>query len=450
MTADLPTTGLPSADLLTVAPLDLVSARTPGGQLLTAVHVPGARSVEIRLSVAMPRLDDSDSAHAEVLGRCLLAAPGTARRVGLLGGQVSAGADPRRLTVAASCIVDGWSTTLGLLVGALADPRATPDAVRLASGATARAAMRALASPGMVARGALHGMLWGDRAPSRFDVPSPAALGGVSAASVTAFAQRRLAGAHVSVVVGGPSLPRVAWETAASALGTWSTSATRAEPADLPPPGAPGTTVVEGAAPGRAALRLMLRSPGREHPGYPAARLTAAVLAGGPASRLSRSLRDELGLVYGVNHSTETVAREVFDVVDLELRERDVDTAREALADALRPPPTDDEVRRVRRRVLGSQLVGRSSLAATVGSVADLVADGLGPTWLDDHAAAVAALPAGAVQADAAARLEPDAGWCAVVTPTRPRRPDAPPAPPAPPSRPRTRPDSTTSTGGPA
>ncbi|ACZ23203.1 predicted Zn-dependent peptidase [Sanguibacter keddieii DSM 10542] len=448
-----------SADLLTVAPLDLVSERAPGGQLLTAVHVPGAQTVEIRVSVELPRADDTDSAHAEVLGRCLLSAHGTARRAGLLGAEVSAGADPRRLTVAASSSVEAWRTTLALLVEALAEPRATPDAVRLASGATARAALRALSSPGMLARSALHDLLWGDRAPSRFDVPTPAALGQVSAGSVTDYARRHLAGAHVSVVVGAPLVPHAAWEAAAGVLGDWSTTATRAETADLPPPGPPGSTVVEGAAPGRAGLRLMLRSPGRDHPGYAAARLSAAVLGGGPASRLSRSLRDELGVVYGVNHSTETVAREVFDVVDLELREPDVDAALGALAEAVRLPPSDGEVRRVRRRTLGAQLVARSSLAATVASVADLVADGLGPTWLDEHAEAVAAVPTEDVQADAAVRLPPDAGWRALVTPTgtaTPGPPDAPanvtsPGSASPPgSTAPTTPTSTTSTGGPA
>ena len=433
-------------DQLTVAPLDLVSEGAPGGQLLTAVHVPGARTVEVRVHLALPRGGDDDSAHAEVLGRCLLAARETARRAALLGAQVSAGADPRRLTVAASCTLDGWQATLALLVEALAEPRTTPDAVRLASGATARTALRGLASTGMIARTALHRLVWGDRAPSRFDVPTPAALGGVTVESVIAFAQQRLGATLVSVVVGGPLAPRDAWERAASALGVWSTSATRAEPADLPPPGPPGSTTVEGVLPGRAGLRMMVPSPGRDLPGYPAARLSAAVLAGGPASRLSRSLRDELGLVYGVNHSTETVGREVFDVVDLELRATDVAAALEAVTEALRAPPSDEEVRRVRRRSLGSQLVARSSLAATVGSVADLVADGLAPTWLDEHALALAAVPTEAVQADAVARLRHDAGWRALVTPAG----DSPPGAPPPHSSPAATPAPTTSTGGPA
>lgn len=439
-------------DQLTVAPLDLVSERAPGGQLLTAVHVPGARTVELRVHLALPRGGDDDSAHAEVLGRCVLATPDTARRAALLGAQVSAGADPRRLTVAASCTLDGWRATLAVLVEALAEPRTTPDAVRLASGATARTALRGLASTGMIARTALHRLVWGDRAPSRFDVPSPAALGGVSAESLTAFARERLGATLVSVVVGGPLVPRATWESAAGALGAWSTSATRAEPADLPPPRPPGSTTVEGVLPGRAGLRLMAPSPGRDHPGYPAARLSAAVLAGGPASRLSRSLRDELGLVYGVNHSTETVAREVFDVVDLELRATDVAAALEAVTEALRAPPSHEEVRRVRRRSLGAQLVARSSLAATVGSVADLVADGLGPTWLDEHARALAAVPTEAVQADAAARLRPGAGWRALVTPAgdSPPRGAPPGAPPVRPSPAAATTASTTSTGGPA
>lgn len=435
-------------DLPTVAPLALVSQPAPGGQVLTAVHVPGARTVELRVVVSLPRRDDSDSAHAEVLGRCLLAAPETARRVGLLGAQVSAGADPRRLTVAASAPLDGWRTTLTLLVEALAGPQATADAVRLACGATARSALRALSSTGMVARAALHRMIWGDLAPSRFDVPTPAALGEVSAASVTAFAQDRLSSSAVSVVVGGPLAPRDTWEEAARALGAWTTVTNPAaaaglhpadlSSADLPPPGPPASTVVEGAVPGRAGLRLMVSSPGRQDPGYAAARLSAAVLAGGPASRVSRSLRDELGLVYGVNHSTETVGREVFDVVDLELREPDVDAALAALQSVVQQPPSHEEVRRVRRRALGNQLVARSSLAATVGSVADLVADGLGPTWLDQHAVAVAETATEAVQADAAARLRPDAGWRALVTPARPTPAAAPHA------------TTTTSTGGPA
>lgn len=399
-------------------PLAVVSARAPSGQLVTAVQVPGAQTVEIRVGVQLARRSDSDAAHAEVVGRCVAAHPALRRRLGLLGSDVSAGADHRRLTVAATATVEGWTETLTVLAQDLADPDPGADAVRLACGAAARGALRALASTGMQGRAALHHLIWSDHAPSRFDVPSAAALGAVAPGSLRDFARHRFGTALAAVVVGGPAPARETWERAAAALSSWTSAAVPDEVTVLPPQGPFASAVVDGAAPGRAGLRLMLPSPGRTSPGYAAARLAAAVAAGGPASRLHRRLRDEDGLVYSVNHSTETVARTVLDVVDLDLRSGDVEAAVAAVADTLRAPPDDAEVERVRRRVLGSLLVARTSLAATVGSLADLTSDGLDPGWTDRHAQAVADVPAAEVRADAAARLRTDRAWGALVTDT--------------------------------
>lgn len=401
---------------LTTRPLETVSGDAPGGQALTAVRVPGARTAEMRVVVALPRASDAEAAHADVLGHCLLAAPDVQERLGTLGTDASAGADPRRLTVAASATLEGWTGTLAALTAVLADPDPTPDAVGLACGATARGALLALMHPGHLARSAVHHLIWGHGAPSRFDVPSSAALGEVSAGSLRRFAHHRLGTAPAHVVVGGPDPAAETWDRAAAALTGWTTSATPPAVAPLPRRGPFARTLVGGGAPGRSRLRLAMPSPARHEPGYAAARLSAAVLAGGPASRLYRRLRDELGLVYSVNHATETVAGEVLDIVDVDLRTADVEEAVAALADALTAPPTEEEVERVRRRVLGSQLVARSSLAATVGALADLRAEGLDQAWSDRYTAALAHVPVVEVQADAVSRVRPERSWSALVT----------------------------------
>src|SRR5699024_9409999 len=93
----------------------LETGRTPGGQVLTAVRVPGARTAELRVVIPVARRSDPDAAHADVLGHALLTNPAVQHRFGLLGTDATAGADPQRLTVAASATLDGWVTTLSAL-----------------------------------------------------------------------------------------------------------------------------------------------------------------------------------------------------------------------------------------------------------------------------------------------------------------------------------------------
>lgn len=394
----------------------LVSDRTPGGQWLTAVRVPGARTVEMRVSLPLVRRSDGDAAHSEVLARCLLADPGAQRELGVLGTDAAAGASPGRLTVAAAATVDGWQPSLRILAGLLTTVAPTAPVLRLACGAAARGAMHAVASPALLGRAALHRLIWGSSRPSRFDVPSPEALGEVSQHSLERFARHRLATAPAHVVVCGPRPARETWHRTVEALAAWRLDHAQHQPVALPAAGAFGCTTTSGGPAGRALVRLMFPAPRRDDPGYATARLSAAVLAGGPASRLHRRLRDERGLVYSVSHATETVARDVFDVIEVELRDADVSAATDEITAALTDLPTEAEVARARRRVLGAQLVSRSSVAATAGSLADLTSEGLAPTWPNSHATDLAAATTDDVRSDANRRLRPGRGWGVLVT----------------------------------
>ncbi|WP_440066716.1 M16 family metallopeptidase [Streptosporangium sp. OZ121] len=162
----------------------------------------------------------------------------------------------------------------------------------------------------------------------------------------------------------------------------------------LPRPGAPQSRV-----------RLRAQAVTVEHPRYPALFLALNVLGGYLSSRLSRSLREDKGYVYGVTTFFDTHPGSALLAAEADTAAATTDAALEVLAAELRRmrthPPTEREIDSARAYALGSMATRLAPRAAFASALADMAAKGRDPLWLLDFPRRLAAVPPGEVVAAA-------------------------------------------------
>ncbi|WP_440102728.1 insulinase family protein [Streptosporangium sp. H16] len=131
----------------------------------------------------------------------------------------------------------------------------------------------------------------------------------------------------------------------------------------MPRPGAPQSRV-----------RLRAQAVTVEHPRYPALFLALNVLGGYLSSRLSRSLREDKGYVYGVTTFFDTHPGSALLAVEADTAAATTGAALEVLAAELRRmrthPPTEREIDSARAYALGSmatRLAPRAAFASAPG-----------------------------------------------------------------------------------
>ncbi|MGS2642413.1 insulinase family protein [Streptosporangium sp. LJ11] len=162
----------------------------------------------------------------------------------------------------------------------------------------------------------------------------------------------------------------------------------------LPRPGAPQSRV-----------RLRAQAVTVEHPRYPALFLALNVLGGYLSSRLSRSLREDKGYVYGVTTFFDTHPGSALLAIEADTAAATTGAALEVLAAELRRmrthPPTEREIDSARAYALGSMATRLAPRAAFASALADMAAKGRDPLWLLDFPRRLAAVPSGDVVAAA-------------------------------------------------
>nr|WP_281178464.1 insulinase family protein [Streptosporangium amethystogenes] len=169
----------------------------------------------------------------------------------------------------------------------------------------------------------------------------------------------------------------------------------------LPRPGAPQSRV-----------RLCAQAVTTEHERYPALFLTCDVLGGYLSSRLSRSLREDKGYVYGVTTFFDLRPGSGLLAIEADTAAGTTSAAMEALAAELRGmrtrPPTRQEIQAARAYALGSMATRLAPRAAFASSLADLAAKGMDPLWLLGFSHRLAAATPDAVVAVAEEFLAPE------------------------------------------
>lgn len=160
------------------------------------------------------------------------------------------------------------------------------------------------------------------------------------------------------------------------------------------------------AEPGTSAL-VTTMGPGlpTSHPEHPALHLANLVLGGSGAARLSKRVREELGLAYFVGSSLEDTGAGAWSGVDVTTAPgngtRVACEVTACMADLANHGPTEQEIEDARRFAAGFAEIGLSTRAETASAATGFVLRGLPPDWLHGYLARVNSVTAAEVTAAA-------------------------------------------------
>ncbi|MEU4540773.1 insulinase family protein [Streptosporangium sp. NPDC023825] len=219
----------------------------------------------------------------------------------------------------------------------------------------------------------------------------------VSEEDVGRWPERPLDPSGAVLVILGRDDPERLADAAGEALAGWPAPPRPAPPLPPPPP-IEGGRLALLPRPGAPQSRVRLRAQAVtvEHPRYPALFLALNVLGGYLSSRLSRSLREDKGYVYGVTTFFDTHPGSALLAVEADTAAATTGAALEVLAAELRRmrthPPTEREIDSARAYALGSMATRLAPRAAFASALADMAAKGRDPLWLLDFPRRLAAV----------------------------------------------------------
>ena len=253
----------------------------------------------------------------------------------------------------------------------------------------------ARAQPSMIAREALQRHRYGDHPYTR-ETPEAAIVETVTVDEVRAMHRSSVLPRGSVLVFVGDLAPAAAIDKISAALAGWTSDATASE---LPPlPDVTGGDILFVPRPGavQSQLRLSAQAIARTDERYPALQLANLVFGGFFSSRLVENIREDKGYTYHARSTLEFTPSGATLLID-------ADTASGVTAPALLEmryelgrlavvPPTAEEVETVRQYAIGSLLIATASQTGLASQLAAVVPLGLGPDWLVDHPARLAAV----------------------------------------------------------
>lgn len=376
------------------ADLSHVDTVLGNGLRVLAVRKANVPMVELRLRVPFGGTDPLHSAVAEVLAETILT--GTARRgrieidteLALIGGELSASADPERLSFNGNALASGLPTLLDVLADALTSASYVDAEVGREAARIVERLQVSRTQPRVIAREALLNLCYGDHPVTR-EVPQPDAVRQVTPEAVRALhAAAVLPRGSVLVLVGDIDPDRVI-EDVENALRGWESEQVARVLPELPELSGGSALLVprEGAV--QSQIRLVAQALPRTDARYPALQLANLAYGGYFSSRLVENIREDKGYTYSAHSGFEFTGHSAVVGVD-------ADTANEVTAAAVLEtryelgrlalvPPDGDEIESVRQYAVGSLVIATSSQAGLAGQLSALAASGLGVEWLAEH-----------------------------------------------------------------
>jgi predicted Zn-dependent peptidase len=382
---------------------DTVDTVLDNGLRVLVVRQPAVPMVEVRLRIPFGGQDPTHPARAELLAETLFT--GTARRnrvqvdtdLALVGGELSAGVDPERLSIGGSALASGLDRLLDVLADVLTEPAYAADEVARERDRLVERITMAEAQPGVIARKALQRRRYGDH-PFVHEMPSASDVAVVTPEQVRALHRESVVPRGAVLVLVGDVEPESTVRLANSVLAAWQSDRTAVELAPLPKVAGADLLLVHRPGAVQSQLRLSAQAVTRTDPRYPALQLANLAYGGYFSSRLVENIREDKGYTYHARSSIEFTPSGATLLID-------ADTASEVTAAALWEvhyelgrfglvPPKESEVDGVRQYAIGSLLTSTSSQAGLASQLVALAGLGLGNDWLREHPARLAAVTA--------------------------------------------------------
>lgn len=363
---------------------------------------------------------------AELLtrGTTLRSGPEIDRAIESVGGSLDSGGGRDGASVSVGVLKRDLALGLDLLAEALTQPSfPAPEVTRKVLEIQA-ALQNAETEPGSVAWRALAPLLYPGHPYAR---PASGTLGTVPTLDrdqVARFHREHYRpDATVIAVVGDVTTAEVRAALMAR-LGAWVRPTTPRPVTPIAPPVAPAeariiarpltqTTVVLG----RPAIR-------QDSPDYPALVVANYILGGGSASRLYSRVREERGLVYGVNASLSAARHGASQTVSLQTRNESADEAVRLVREEMRRLGTDDvtprELELAKAYLIGSYPLRVDTSTKVAGLLISLEEAGLALDYPERYRERIAGVTAAAVRRVATLYLDPDMFSVVMVTGKRP------------------------------
>jgi zinc protease len=366
----------------------------PTGLRVLCVQHPSAPTTHFTLHVPMAGRAAGHTSFTSVLAGSLFT--GTRRRDRLqvdtdtarIGGAVTAVSDAECMRVTGSSLSPGLSTLLDVLFDALADATFPDDQVDVVRNQVLQATAMRLASPDTLAAAAFNVQLYGDH-PATWVLPKPEMLAALTPQDIRDLHAASVVPEGSTLVMISDLDPETVFAEVARAAGAWD----RAGTAQLLPalPSIVGGDLIVAGTPDAAQVRFRLGAEAVmfSDPQYAALQLATIILGGGPTSRLNLHLREGLELCYGVSANLGCVRHEdgVHGAITITLN-TGTEKAPQALAALLEQldlmveqPPDAEELDRIRRFYMGSQLLTGVSQESLRGLLERTVPHGLGMDW---------------------------------------------------------------------
>ena len=385
---DLPSYGAQPA----VQPPEVKATKLDNGLTVWLVAQPGLPKVSFRIVVLGGlAMDASDRPGlSELLASTLSQGTKTrgakqiAEEIQSAGGDLSIGADRDSISVGTSVLSSKTELVAGLLADLLQNASFPDSEVALAKRNLSDSLRQREAQPGFQANRALARVLFGS-GPYSVIAPTQDSLGRMTADELRQEFARRFLPDQTSLVAVGDFDTAKMTTMITEKLGGW--RAPTAPPATInaKPAGPAPHEVTFVARPNSVQTTLVLAGfgPLRRDPDYEAAEVADAIYGGTFTSRLVTNIREDKGYTYSPGSRLATLRQAAVFRTQADVRNAVTGASlNEILYEMNRmatTSPTDEELARAKRFLLGIEAILMQSRGAVAAEVADLWLNGLGP-----------------------------------------------------------------------
>ena len=393
-------------------PPEVKATKLDNGLMVSLVAQPGLPKVSFRVVVLGGLAADASDRPglSELLARTLSQGTKTrsakqiAEEIQSAGGDLSVGADRDSISVSTSVLSSKTELAAGLLADMLRNASFPDGEVALAKSNLSNSLREREAQPGFQANRALARVLFGS-GPYSVIAPTQDSLGRMTSDELRQeFARRFRPDQAILVAVGDFDAAKMT-EMIREKLGGW-----RA------PTAAPATVNAKPARPARHEVTFVARpksvqttlvlagfGPLRGDPDYEAAEVADAIYGGTFTSRLVTNIREDKGYTYSPGSNLATLRQAAVFRTQADVRNAVTGASlNEILYEMNRmatTSPTDEELSRAKRYILGIEAILLQSRSAVAGELADLWLNGLGPDAIASYNRKVSATTAEDVDA---------------------------------------------------
>ncbi|HEX2663581.1 MAG TPA: pitrilysin family protein [Candidatus Acidoferrum sp.] len=393
-------------------PPEVKATKLDNGLMVWLVAQPGLPKVSFRVVVLGGLAADASDRPglSELLARTLSQGTKTrsakqiAEEIQSAGGDLSVGADRDSISVSTSVLSSKTELAAGLLADMLRNASFPDGEVALAKSNLSNSLREREAQPGFQANRALARVLFGS-GPYSVIAPTQDSLGRMASDELRQeFARRFRPDQAILVAVGDFDAAKMT-EMIREKLGGWRAPTATPATVNAKPARPVRHEVTFVARPNSVQTTLVLAGfgPLRGDPDYEAAEVADAIYGGTFTSRLVTNIREDKGYTYSPGSNLATLRQAAVFRTQADVRNAVTGASlNEILYEMNRmatTSPTDEELSRAKRYLLGIEAILLQSRSAVAGELADLWLNGLGPDAIASYNRKVSATTAEDVDA---------------------------------------------------